>query len=233
MPRARRLLPPRAASTVHFDLDDDGDVLAARPTPLVEVRPQPGVLRHTGAHIVDFSPFVQILDDPVPQMGEGTSGRIHEEARCAGAGRAGYRRAKISLDRVSKRCPHPRTRRADRLVEVPTIISYSSLQQRTSGQIVDIPVPHGRGLQGFLQDRVQRLRPLLRTCVLVPWMSRFKGFFRTFSPYEKKVRGWVRTRGRNWVRTLIHGLRRLVPSPWRALTTSLRRRRRWWWRRVQ
>ena len=30
------------------------------------------------------------------------------------------------------------------------------------------------------QDRVQRLRPLLRTFVLVPRMSRFKGVFRTF-----------------------------------------------------
>ena len=78
-----------------YRMDDDGDVLATRPTPLVEVRPQPGVLRHTGAHIVDFSPFVQILDDPVPQMveEEETGGRIHEEDRCAGAGRAGYRRA--------------------------------------------------------------------------------------------------------------------------------------------
>ena len=48
--------PPMAASTEYFTLDDGEDVLAARPTPLVEVRPLPGVLRHTGAHIVDFSP---------------------------------------------------------------------------------------------------------------------------------------------------------------------------------
>ena len=34
--------PPRAASTEYYWLDGDGDVLAARPTPLVEVRPQPG-----------------------------------------------------------------------------------------------------------------------------------------------------------------------------------------------
>ena len=46
-----------------------GDVLAARPDRLYEVRPQPGVLRHTGAHFVDFSPFVQFHDFPVPQMG--------------------------------------------------------------------------------------------------------------------------------------------------------------------
>ena len=85
--------PPRAASTEYCRMDDDGDVLAARPTPLVEVRPQPGVLRHTGAHIVDFSPFVQILDDPVPQMERENRWANSEEDRCAGAGRAGYRRA--------------------------------------------------------------------------------------------------------------------------------------------
>ena len=50
--------PPRAASTVYFNLFDDGDVLAAQPTPLVEVRPQPGVLRHAAAHIEDIVPFV-------------------------------------------------------------------------------------------------------------------------------------------------------------------------------
>ena len=93
---------------------------------------------------------------------------------------------KISLDRVSKRCPRPRTRRADRLVEVPTTISYSSLQQRTSEQITLTFQSLVVGVfKVSSQDRGQRLRPLLRTCVLVPWMNRFKGFFRTF-PYEKK-----------------------------------------------
>ena len=138
-------------------MGDDGDVLAARPTPLVEVRPQPGVLRHTGAHIVDFSPFVQILDDPVPQMGGGK--QVVEFMRKLDAPALDEQVIavpKISLDRVSKRCPRPRTRRADQLVEVPTIISYSSLQQRFVEQTIDIPVPHDRGgrgggggLQGF------------------------------------------------------------------------------------
>ena len=45
--------PHRAASTVYFSLDDDEDVLAARPTPLVEVRPQPGFQRHTAVHLAD------------------------------------------------------------------------------------------------------------------------------------------------------------------------------------
>ena len=47
---------------------------------------------------------------------------------------------------------------ADQLVEVPTIISYSSLLQRISEQHVDIPVPFGSGgrnadLQGFLRGQ--------------------------------------------------------------------------------
>ena len=54
---------------MHFDLFDDGDVLAARPTPLVEVWPLPEVQRHAAAHIEDIVPFVQILDVPVPQLG--------------------------------------------------------------------------------------------------------------------------------------------------------------------
>ena len=176
---------------------------------------------------------------------------------------------KISLVRVSKRCPRPRTRRADQLVEVPTIISYSSLQQRTLEQIIDIPVPQGRvgrsglgGLQGVSQRQGSTALcgadpvdiPVPRSRGLQGFLpgqgstassssshvragavdELFTGVFRTF-PRLKKVRGWVRTRGRNWARTLLHGLRRLMLSPWRALTTSLRRsrRRRWWWRRVQ
>ena len=59
----------RKASTVCFSTDDEGDALAAQPTPLVEVRPQPGVLRHTAAHVVDILPYVQVLDVPLPQLG--------------------------------------------------------------------------------------------------------------------------------------------------------------------
>ena len=69
--------PPRVASTVYFSLDDDGDVLAARPSPLVEVRPQPGVLRHSAEQFIETFVPVQVLDTPVPQLGA--------EVRCAGA----------------------------------------------------------------------------------------------------------------------------------------------------
>ena len=66
----QKTFPPRAASTVYFSMVDNEDVLAARPTLLVEVGPQPGVLRHTAAHIVDILPYVQILDVLVPQLGD-------------------------------------------------------------------------------------------------------------------------------------------------------------------
>ena len=203
--------PPRVASTEYYRMDDDGDVLAARPTPLVEVRPQPGVLRHIGVHIVDFSPFVQILDDPVPQMRGEEVVEFMRKLNTPALDEQVIAVPKISLDRVSKRCPRPRTRRADQLVEVPTIISYSSLQQRTLEQIVTFQFlrvgldgavlevfkvsPRDRVQQRFVEQipltfqfhvvevfkvSVQRLRPLLRTCVLVLWMSRFKGFFALF-----------------------------------------------------
>ena len=52
-----------------FDLfEDPGGV---RPKMLLEPQgPQERVQRHTVVHIVDVSPFVQILDVPVPRMGD-------------------------------------------------------------------------------------------------------------------------------------------------------------------
>ena len=67
---------------------------------------------------------------------------------------------KISLDRVPQRlveCRPPQM--AEQLVEVPTIVSFSSLHQRNVEQITDIPVP-GRGgewevFKVYTVDRVQ------------------------------------------------------------------------------
>ena len=61
--------PSRAASTMYYRMDDDGGVLAARPPPLVEVRPQSGMQRHTVEQIIETFVLVQVLDAPVPQMG--------------------------------------------------------------------------------------------------------------------------------------------------------------------
>ena len=48
----------------------------------VEVRPQGRPQQHTVEHIVDVSPFVQILDVPVPQMGGPTVGSREDARHC-------------------------------------------------------------------------------------------------------------------------------------------------------
>ena len=73
---------------------------------------------------------------------------------------------------------------------------------RTMEQFVDIPVPQGRGgeegggLQGSRPEPVSTSSSSHSPGV----DEAFIGFFALF-PNQNKVRGWVRTRGRNWVRT--------------------------------
>ena len=65
--------PPRAAAADYCPMTLEAGVrLAARgrPIPLVEVRPQGRVQRLTVEHTVDVSPLVQVLDVPLPQMGD-------------------------------------------------------------------------------------------------------------------------------------------------------------------
>ena len=148
--------PPRAASTVHFDLFDEGDVLAARPTPLVEVRPQPGVQRHAAEQIFETFVPVQILDAPVPQMGREQVVEFRQQFDVLAGAEPVIEVPKISLDKTRRRrmvdlSRPPQT--AEQLVEVPTIISYSSLL-RSVEQNIGIPVPQvrgggGGGLHGF------------------------------------------------------------------------------------
>ena len=140
--RCQKTPPLRAASTVHFSMDDDGDVLAARPTPLAEVRPQSGVQRHTAVHIVDVSPFVQILDVPVPT-------RRRQSSRLSPC-------LKISLDRIPQRSAVRRPQKAETVGgscprSCPSLL-YSS------GLPCDLPAPGrgGGGGRGGLPDRIQQ-----------------------------------------------------------------------------
>ena len=136
---------PRAASTVHFDLFDDGDVLAARPPPLVEVRPQLGVQRHTSEQVVETFVPVQVLDAPVPQMGVVQVAEFMQQFDVLVVAEQVIDVPRISLDRTQQRLGdclrQPQT--AEQLVEVPTIISYSSLQ-RSVEQNIEIPVSQRR-----------------------------------------------------------------------------------------
>ena len=67
---------------------------------------------------------------------------------------------KIFLDRAPQRLgDHLRQpQMVEQLVHVPTVVSYSSLQQLTAEQIVDIPVPGrvGGGGRGGLQGSLPR-----------------------------------------------------------------------------
>ena len=73
-------------------------------------------------------------------------------------------------DRTPQRSACRRPRRAEQLVEVPTIVSYSSSQQGTAEQIIDIPVPQGswrsgrwRGLQGSRPGQSSAARTMEQT----------------------------------------------------------------------
>ena len=158
-----------AGEAVIFELFDE-DTAGLRPGVLAEPRPQERVQQHTMEHIVDFvccSPMVQILDAPVPQMVELLPDVL----------RFFDRLATVPEQAIEVPVPFRAVLRdpqlAEQLVEVPTIVSYSSLQ-RNMEQNVDIPVP-GRGgrVSGLrVPDRVQQRRVLPRNAFLSGLWSR-------------------------------------------------------------
>ena len=124
-----------------FDLFEEPG--GGRPDLLLEPqRAQPAVQRHTVEQTAEVAPMVQILDAPVPQKGIELA-----DIKCVDL-QAPIEQVidvpKIFLDSIQPRLVLRLPQTAEQLVEVPTIISYSSLLQRTDELIVDIPVP-GRG----------------------------------------------------------------------------------------
>ena len=108
--------------------------------------------------MADVCPVVQTLDAPVPQMVDS----VLEFFR-----RLDLPVAEQVIDVPMFSSPSSCPSRAalsepqlvEQLVEVPTVLSYSLLQQRTAEQIVDTPALHGRGggarggLQGLSQGQ--------------------------------------------------------------------------------
>ena len=149
-----------AGDAVYFELFDE-DTAGLRPGPVLDPRPQERVLLHTVEHEDVICPFVQILDAPVPQLGEqlvhffrslDTQVPVEQVIDVP----------KISDDSIQPRivdCDLRYPQIVEQLVEVPTLLSFASLQQQTAEHIVDIPVPHGRGgsggggLHGFLPEQ--------------------------------------------------------------------------------
>ena len=112
---------------------------------------------------------------------------------------------KIFIERIPPRTSLREPQLAEQLVEVPTIVSFSSLQ-RIMEQTVDIPVPQGGGrhadLQGFLRGQsstgVEQIVDIPGGGLHRPGQSSSSadepgvGGFSHFSP-NKKVRSWLRT----------------------------------------
>ena len=203
-----------------FSLYED-ELGGTRPDRMYEVRPQERVQRHTVGQIVDNTLFLPTLDVPVPQM----ENQVVDVCRLFDVL---IPEQVIEVPKISSTpCP-PRRRRvrfaeqmAEQLVEVPTIISYSSLRGIVE-QNVDIPVPRGRGRVGLgllpgqsstafsgadhrsgTAEQIvdipaprggQDLPSAVSSSVLPGTAN--QGVFLTF-PRGKKVRTWARTRGRN------------------------------------
>ena len=148
--------PPQVAGTEYYELSDEEVVPArgSRPPCLGEPRgPQERDQPRTVEQFAVYAPMVQILDAPVPQLVEQLPDILHFFDTLTPVPEQVIEVPKIVLDGVPVRISVRDTQLVEQLVEVPTIISYASLLQRTMEQHVDIPVPGGggrnAGLQGF------------------------------------------------------------------------------------
>ena len=130
-----------ARDTEFFSLYEE-ELGGTQPDRLFEVKPQER--RRTVVQIVDNTLIVPSLDVLVPQMES-------ELVEVCGQLVIHIPEQAIEVPKTSSSSRHSRRRRvrfaeqtSEQLVEVPTIVSYSSLLGLVE-QNVDIPVPHGRG----------------------------------------------------------------------------------------
>ena len=140
---------PREQTKARSSLEEEPG--GGLPAPLSEVAGRQEVLvRHVVEDLRSVCPVVQILDLPVPHRMDHVAELLNLEEDVLDAGRLVDRFLqvpelvievpKISLDVIPLRALVPEPQLAEQLVEVPTIVSFSSLQ-RTIEQTVDIPVP--------------------------------------------------------------------------------------------
>ena len=258
--RSRLRLPvradPRSSCAADGGLRDGRLADAGSP----EKEPEPPnvvdrVLRRTVDQIVDAVPGLPALDVPVPQMVENVTDTLLRILDFPIAEQV-IEVPTISCSPCPSRSPIPEPQMAEQLVEVPTVLSPARIALRIAEQIVDTPVPQGRGErrgQGFLPGHSSTAisSSLKRICERTveqivdipssggglahessssagPVDEDFTGFFfRTF-PHGKEC-GVPGRSVRTCPGTSAHGLRRLMGSP--AGPLSRRRRRRKSWRR--
>ena len=102
--------------------------------------PQERIQLRTMEQLADVVPMVQILDIPVVLVVEQLADVLRFFASLLPVPEQDIEVPKILLDDVPLRTVLRGTQLAEQLVEVPTIVSFSSLQ-RTMEQRVDIPAP--------------------------------------------------------------------------------------------
>ena len=136
---------PQVVGTEYFSLDvEDVPATGSRRDRLAGVRPQERVQQHFVDQFVDTAPVLPILDDPVPLMGEQLVDVLQFFDALSPVAEQDIEVPKIIIERIPPRSSVREPQLAEQLVEVPTIVSFSSLQ-RTVEQNVDIPVPGGGG----------------------------------------------------------------------------------------
>ena len=171
-------------------------------------------------HADEICPFVQILHAPVLPMEEQLA-NFFSSLDTQSPVEQVIDVLKITQDRIQQRLVDRdlrRTQMADQLVEVSTSLFLSLLQQQRAEQIVDNPVPRGRGAVAEVfkedpQDRGQHRR-LSRSLTfqflavvfkvfarnrvfplhlqfLALRMGRFKGLFRTLDRRSRRLLGQV------------------------------------------
>ena len=124
-------------------------LLGMRPAPLLEVLPQVGVQRHAVDQIVDV-PGLPTLDGPVPLLVEQLVDVLQLLDALLPVAEQVIDVPKMFIERIPPRTSVREPQLAEQLVEVPTIVSFSSLQ-RIMEQTVDNPASRGRGRHGGLQ----------------------------------------------------------------------------------
>ena len=155
--RAQKTASAGPAEYFELSSDDGRPAGEERPAALLEPRPQERDRRHTG---VGYE-IAQNLEVPVPQMGEQLPDVLQLFASFLPVvAEQVIEVPKVFLDTTPQRLgDHLRQpQMVEQLVHVPTVVSYSSLQQLTAEQIVDIPVPgcDGGGGRGGLQGSLPK-----------------------------------------------------------------------------
>ena len=166
-----------------FSLEEEPG--GARPDRLSAVSgPQERAQRRTVQQIVDPVPLLPTLDDPAPQMVEQLPDILHFLRAFSPDPEQAIEVPKILPVDVPLRTSVREPQLVEQLVEVPTIISFSSLQ-RIAEQNVDIPVVGGSGtggsLSGFLPGQHYSMTAEQIVDNPVPRRS-FSGDLQGFSP---------------------------------------------------